>query len=83
MVASQAFAGYCGGEWRTLGEEKLRGIRQKVTILQPHVPAPVPHVEEKFREVAPTGLSEAEQVILLHRDARKQANKPTVEKFMQ
>ncbi|MBB3393407.1 MULTISPECIES: adenylate/guanylate cyclase domain-containing protein [unclassified Rhizobium] len=83
VVASQAFAGYCGGEWRTLGEEKLRGIRQKVTILQPHVPAPVPHVEEKFREVAPTGLSEAEQVILLHRDARKQANKPTVEKFVQ
>ncbi|MGO8264501.1 adenylate/guanylate cyclase domain-containing protein, partial [Rhizobium ruizarguesonis] len=38
VVASQAFAGYCGGEWTTLGEEKLRGIRQKVTVLQPRAP---------------------------------------------
>ncbi|KQV70426.1 adenylate/guanylate cyclase domain-containing protein [Rhizobium sp. Root1220] len=83
VVASQAFAGYCGGEWNTLGEEKLRGIRQKVTVLQPRAPAPVPRVEESFRDVAQTGLSEAEQVILLHRDARKQAEKPATEKFMQ
>ncbi len=39
VVASQAFAGYCGGEWITLGEEKLRGIRQKVTVPQQRAPA--------------------------------------------
>ncbi|PKA42772.1 adenylate/guanylate cyclase domain-containing protein [Rhizobium sullae] len=83
VVASQAFAGYCGGEWTTLGEEKLRGIRQKVTILQPRAPAPALAIEGGFREVAPNGLSEAEQVILLHRDAKKQAKRPTVERFVQ
>ncbi len=51
VVASQAFAGYCGGEWITLGEEKLRGIRQKVTVLQPRAPASGLHVDEGFREI--------------------------------
>jgi adenylate cyclase len=83
VVASQAFAGYCGGEWTTLGEEKLRGIRQKVTVLQPRAPAPALQIEEGFREVAPNGLSEAEQVIMLHRDARQQAKRSMVEKFVQ
>jgi adenylate cyclase len=83
VVASQAFAGYCGGEWTTLGEEKLRGVRQKITVLQPRAPAPALHVEESFREVPEAALSEAEQVILLHRDARNQAKAPAVEKFIQ
>lgn len=83
VVASQAFAGYCGGEWTTLGEEKLRGIRQKVTILQPRAPAPALSIEGSFREASQNLLSEAEQVILLHRDAKKQAKPPTVEKFVQ
>ncbi|TVZ72648.1 adenylate cyclase [Rhizobium mongolense USDA 1844] len=83
VVASQAFAGYCGGEWTTLGEEKLRGIRQKVTILQPRAPAPARAIDGDFREVAPNGLSEAEQVILLHRDAKKQAKRATAEGFVQ
>jgi adenylate cyclase len=52
-------------------------------VLQPHAPAPVLHAEENFREAAQSGLSEAEQVILLHRDARKQAKAPVVEKFIQ
>jgi adenylate cyclase len=83
VVASQAFAGYCGGEWTTLGEEKLRGVRQKVTILQPRTPAPALSIESSFREAAQNVLSDAEQVILLHRDAKKQAKRPTVEKFVQ
>jgi adenylate cyclase len=83
VVASQAFAGYCGGEWTTLGEEKLRGVRQKITVLQPHPPAPTVHSEQNFHEVPQDALSEAEQVILLHRDARKQAKPPAVDKFMQ
>ncbi|MDM9624757.1 adenylate/guanylate cyclase domain-containing protein [Rhizobium sp. S152] len=83
VVASQAFAGYCGGEWTTLGEEKLRGVRQKVTVLQPRPPAPAMPVADGFDEIAQNGLSEAEQVILLHRDARKQAKEPAPETFVQ
>ena len=83
VVASQAFAGYCGGEWTTLGEEKLRGIRQKVTVLQPRAPAPEINVDESFREAVQNGLSEAEQVILLHRDAKKQVKRTSMEKFIQ
>jgi adenylate cyclase len=82
VVASQAFAGYCGGEWITLGEEKLRGIRQKVTVLQPRAPASAIHVDEGFRESVQNGLSEAEQVIMLHRD-KKQVKRPPIEKFIQ
>jgi len=83
VVASQAFAGYCGGEWTTLGEEKLRGIRQKVTVLQPRITPPPLADGESFPEVAQNGLSEAEQVILLHRDAKKQEKRPMVERFVQ
>ena len=83
VVASQAFAGYCGGEWTRLGEEKLRGIRQKVTVLQPRAPTPEIHVDESFRDAAQNGISEAEQVILLHRDAKKQVKQTSMEKFIQ
>ncbi|MDR7142044.1 adenylate/guanylate cyclase domain-containing protein [Rhizobium sp. BE258] len=83
VVASQAFAGYCGGEWTTLGEEKLRGIRQKVTVLQPRITPPPLADGGTFQDVAQNGLSEAEQVILLHRDAKKQEKRPMVERFVQ
>lgn len=83
VVASQAFAGYCGGEWTTLGEEKLRGIRQKVTVLQPKITPPALADGGVFHEAAQNGLSEAEQVILLHRDAKKQEKRPMVERFVQ
>ena len=83
VVASQAFAGYCGGEWTRLGEEKLRGIRQKVTVLQPRAPTPEVNVDESFRDAAQNGISEAEQVILLHRDAKKQVKQTSMEKFIQ
>lgn len=83
VVASQAFAGYSGGEWVTLGEEKLRGVRQKLTVLHPKpFVAPLKH-EDAFHDAAADGLSEAEQVILLHRDARKQDIHPPFGKFVQ
>ncbi|TCL68341.1 adenylate/guanylate cyclase domain-containing protein [Rhizobium sp. BK251] len=84
VIASQAFASYCGGDWTTLGEEKLRGVRQKVTVLQPRPAQPPLRLEDSFKEASHDGLSEAEQVILLHRDAKKQATaRPQLEKFMQ
>ncbi|MEF0941011.1 adenylate/guanylate cyclase domain-containing protein [Rhizobium sp. BR 362] len=83
VVASQAFAGYTGGEWVTLGEERLRGVRQRFTVVHPKAIAGTNGTTEVFHDVAADGLSEAEQVILLHRDAKKFENRPQVEKFIQ
>jgi adenylate cyclase len=83
VVASQAFASYTDSEWTTLGEEKLRGVGQKFTILHPKPAALSQRTEEVFRDAVADGLSEAEQVILLHRDAKKQDKRPVPEKFMQ
>ena len=29
VIASEAFAGYAGGGWTTLGQEKLRGVGRR------------------------------------------------------
>lgn len=83
VIASQAFAGYSGGEWITLGEEKLRGVRRKLTVLHPKPFVESARREDAFHDAAADGLSEAEQVILLHRDAKKQDIRPQLEKFVQ
>lgn len=83
VVASQAFAGYSGGEWVTLGEEKLRGIRQKLVVLHPKPFALPLKQEDAFQETTADGLSEAEQVILLHRDATNQQGRAPMGKLMQ
>jgi len=54
-----------------------------VTVLQPRAPAPEINVDDGFREAVQNGLSEAEQVILLHRDAKKHVERTTTEKFIQ
>jgi adenylate cyclase len=87
IIASQAFASYTDGEWEMLGEERLRGVRQKFTIMQPKA-APTPaHAVEPLRDGVADGFSEAEQVILLHRDAKKYEARPQpalqIEKVMQ
>lgn len=81
VIASQAFANYCSNEWVALGEEKLRGVRQKLTVLRPKYSPPSEPFEPIVGETAQDGLSEAEQVILLHRDARKQTTAPVLLKF--
>jgi len=81
VIASQAFASYCGGDWTTLGEEKLRGVGQKVTVLLPKSPLEPLKIDDAYDDVAYDGLSEAEQVMLLHRDAK--SRRPLLEKFMQ
>lgn len=83
VVASQAFAGYTDGEWATLGEEKLRGVRQRVTVVHPKAVTAPNGAADIFHDVVTDGLSEAEQVILLHRDAKKFEGRPQVEKFIQ
>jgi len=83
VVASEAFSGYTGSEWVTLGEERLRGVRQRFTVVHPKTNAALNGTTEVFHDAASDGLSEAEQVILLHRDAKKFENRPQVEKFIQ
>lgn len=75
VIASQAFVNYSGGDWTTLGQEKLRGVRQKVTILSPRPLGPEQRVEEVVEDLRRHALSEAERLILLHRDAA--AGKPS------
>ncbi|MEA3533967.1 adenylate/guanylate cyclase domain-containing protein [Rhizobium sp. CC-YZS058] len=68
VVASQAFSTYAGGEWTTLGDERLRGVRQKVTILTPHAAQLKLGNAEALRHRALEKRSEAEQVMLLYRN---------------
>jgi adenylate cyclase len=84
VIASQAFATYCDGDWTTLGEEKLRGVGQKVTVLVPKQTGQTAELDDAYDEITYDGLSEAEQVMLLHRDAKTTTSKrPLLEKFMQ
>ncbi len=68
IVASDAFKDYCGGAWEQLGTERLRGVAKPVAIFRPAPgdgawrPAAIAK-----RNVA-RGLTDAENVVLLHRD---------------
>jgi adenylate cyclase len=68
VIASGAFADYCEGSWTMLGEEKLRGVDEPVTILAPDLTKTLVSEEDGAFEAAYDGLSDAENVILLHRD---------------
>lgn len=76
IVASQTFATYCGGEWVTLGQEKLRGVRQKLTVLLPGQTNLKLDRAEALEADGRDGRSEAEQVMLLYRDARSTRGDP-------
>jgi adenylate cyclase len=83
VIASSAFADYCGGAWTTLGEERLRGVDEAITILAPDIPSiPAPE-EESVLEPAYDGLSDAENVILLHRDQRSPEREDAAKKTLQ
>jgi adenylate cyclase len=87
VIATQAFASYCGGDWTTLGQEKLRGVRQKVTVLSPKPLDAEDRVDEVVADLRRHALSEAERLILLHRDAARSGlptgPRPMLSKFMQ
>lgn len=68
IIASGNFVNYSGGDWVELGKEKLRGVGQKVTILRPKSLVS-PRRDYAADGHAPDGLSEAEQIMLLHRGA--------------
>jgi adenylate cyclase len=71
IVASQAFATYCGGDWVKLGQEKLRGVRQKVTVLLPGEENMKLDNGEAMPNRSLETRSEAEQLMLLYRNSKK------------
>ena len=74
IVTSKDFATYCGGDsWVNLGKETLAGIKQKVTVLAPDMSDVAPLEDDNGQERPFDRMSDAEQVILLHRDAAKLA----------
>jgi adenylate cyclase len=84
VIASSAFADYTGGAWTSLGDEKLRGVDEAITVLSPDFSAvSAPPEEETVFEPAQAGLSDAENVILLHRDGRVPPREPEPKKALQ
>lgn len=72
ILASKDFAGYCGANsWLTLGKEGLAGIKQKLTVLSPDLSGALALDEDGTLEPIYDRISDAEQVMLLHRDAAR------------
>ncbi|MFI0844706.1 adenylate/guanylate cyclase domain-containing protein [Mesorhizobium sp. IMUNJ 23232] len=68
VIASQDFATYCGGGWITLGREKLRGVKEKLTILHPDATDISEQDDDGTFEISYDGVSDAEQLMLLLRN---------------
>lgn len=83
VIASSAFADYCGGVWTTLGEEKLRGVDEAMTILAPDLSKADATDEEIALEPAFERRSDAENVILLHRDKISPERETAEQKLLQ
>jgi adenylate cyclase len=72
VLASKDFASYCGANgWLTLGKEELAGIKQKLTVLSPDLSEALLADEDGALEPIYDRISDAEQVMLLHRDANR------------
>ena len=71
LIASKDFSTYAGGGWLTLGTEKLAGVKQKHTVLSPDMSDLAALEEEAGLETPFDRMSDAEQVMLLHRDSKK------------
>jgi adenylate cyclase len=68
VIASQDFVTYCGGGWVTLGREKLRGVKEKLTILHPDATDINELDDDGSFEISYDGVSDAEQLMLLLRN---------------
>jgi adenylate cyclase len=69
LIASKEFASYCGSDgWVTLGREKLAGVRQKLTVLTPDLTDAAVVDDDAGAGEAHDRMSDAEQVMILHRD---------------
>ena len=71
IIASEEFVDYCGSDWTKLGTERVPGIERELTVF---APAPVKAEETPAAELPKAvdhTLTDAEQLVLLHRDTRK------------
>lgn len=69
IVGSEAFANYCGGEWKMLGSEKLKGVEKSVKVLAPAASELTVAEAKEAVERADQGLSDAEHLVILHRES--------------
>jgi adenylate cyclase len=84
LIASEEFASYCGGDgWVTLGREKLAGVRQKLTVLAPNLADGAVVDDDTGVGEAHDRMSDAEQVMILHRDkSRLQLSVPSEQELL-
>jgi adenylate cyclase len=75
IVASEQFADYCGGAWTKLGIERLAGMEQEVTVFAPEVAKEEEVPVGEWLKAADLTLTDAEQLVLLHRDQHKPLQK--------
>ncbi|MCC6203728.1 MAG: adenylate/guanylate cyclase domain-containing protein [Hyphomicrobiales bacterium] len=73
IIASSDFADYCGGSWLTIGREQLAGASQKLTIMHPDFSDIAALTEDGNLEESYDRMSDAEQVMILHRDVESRA----------
>ena len=68
IIAGDEFASYCGGNWVTIGKQKLRGVSQKVTVLYPDMADLDNFEDDDGQQMIYDGVSDAEQLMLLLKD---------------
>ncbi len=71
IVASEPFANYCGGEWKLLGVEKMKGVEKPMKVLSPAESDLTVAEAKEAVERADQGLSDAEHLVILHRESQR------------
>ncbi|HUL06944.1 MAG TPA: adenylate/guanylate cyclase domain-containing protein [Candidatus Acidoferrum sp.] len=69
IVASEEFTNYCGGDWEQLGRETLRGVNAPMAVFRPVLPGGELTPARVIQRSRVRDFSDAEAVILLHRDS--------------
>jgi adenylate cyclase len=80
IVASGDFAGKAGGEWRDLGREKLRGSGMAIGVMTPAKLDAGDELTHSLLDRLDQYLTDAEQVVMLHRDSRRPPVPPPQQK---
>jgi len=69
IVASEEFVTYCGGDWQPLGKESLRGVNAAMAVFKPANTDRKAQAAQAIKRSPARDFSEAEAVVLLHRDS--------------
>ncbi|MFO1121849.1 MAG: adenylate/guanylate cyclase domain-containing protein [Hyphomicrobiales bacterium] len=77
VIASEAFVGYCGGKWKLLGTEKLRGFEQPIKIFAPEAAKGKEKTPGSATRTEEDGMSDAEYLMVLHSKGGQAGQKPT------